>query len=281
MKPILLLVVLLVGAGNLCAQTDAKKARKPETARERYEALIKEYQSAQSEWSKAYEKAKTDEERSKLRYPSASQYADRFLAIANDQPADPAALDALVWVATQCRDSKEQETSLDLLLKDHLQSTNLGAVASALIYARPGKAESWLRAVLKDSPHREVKACAAYSLGRQLLSEAGYAESLRKDPKSERGWLDKAVTARLLETGPEALRAEAEKLFEDIAANYSDVKIYKRTMADSAKSELFELRNLAIGKVAPDIIGADVDGKKFKLSDYRGKVVAIDFWGDW
>ncbi len=42
-----------------------------------------------------------------------------------------------------------------------------------------------------------------------------------------------------------------------------------------------ELQNLTIGKVAPEIEGVDVDGKKFKLSDYRGKVVVLDFWGDW
>ena len=39
--------------------------------------------------------------------------------------------------------------------------------------------------------------------------------------------------------------------------------------------------DLAIGKVAPEISGVDVDGRKFKLSDYRGKVVVLDFWGDW
>ena len=39
--------------------------------------------------------------------------------------------------------------------------------------------------------------------------------------------------------------------------------------------------DLAIGKVAPDIEGDDLDGKKFKLSDYRGKVVVLDFWGNW
>ena len=44
---------------------------------------------------------------------------------------------------------------------------------------------------------------------------------------------------------------------------------------------MFEIRNLAIGKVAPDIAGEDVEGVRFKLSDYRGKVVVIDFWGDW
>ncbi|MDP6424698.1 MAG: redoxin domain-containing protein [Planctomycetota bacterium] len=32
---------------------------------------------------------------------------------------------------------------------------------------------------------------------------------------------------------------------------------------------------------APDIVGKDIDGHTFKLSDYRGKVVVLDFWGDW
>jgi hypothetical protein len=36
-----------------------------------------------------------------------------------------------------------------------------------------------------------------------------------------------------------------------------------------------------VGQPAPEIAGRDVDGKSFKLSDYRGKVVALDFWGFW
>ncbi len=32
---------------------------------------------------------------------------------------------------------------------------------------------------------------------------------------------------------------------------------------------------------APDIDGTDADGKRFRLSEYRGKVVVLDFWGDW
>lgn len=36
-----------------------------------------------------------------------------------------------------------------------------------------------------------------------------------------------------------------------------------------------------INQPAPDIVGEDVDGKEFRLSDYRGKVVMVDFWGDW
>jgi predicted Zn finger-like uncharacterized protein len=38
---------------------------------------------------------------------------------------------------------------------------------------------------------------------------------------------------------------------------------------------------LNIGDTAPEIDGDDIDGKDFKLSDYRGKVVMLDFWGHW
>jgi predicted Zn finger-like uncharacterized protein len=38
---------------------------------------------------------------------------------------------------------------------------------------------------------------------------------------------------------------------------------------------------LAVGNVAMEIDGEDIDGKPFKLSDYRGKVVVLDFWGNW
>jgi cytochrome oxidase Cu insertion factor (SCO1/SenC/PrrC family) len=36
-----------------------------------------------------------------------------------------------------------------------------------------------------------------------------------------------------------------------------------------------------VGQLAPEIEGVDIDGQRFKLSDYRGKVVVLDFWGNW
>jgi hypothetical protein len=36
-----------------------------------------------------------------------------------------------------------------------------------------------------------------------------------------------------------------------------------------------------INQYALEITGKDTDGVPFKLSDYRGKVVVLDFWGDW
>lgn len=35
------------------------------------------------------------------------------------------------------------------------------------------------------------------------------------------------------------------------------------------------------GKPAREVSGSDADGKPFQLSDYRGKVVLLDFWASW
>jgi hypothetical protein len=286
MKKILLTLLLLAPAlGGFSAQSEsAELHQKPSDAQHRFEALVKEYQSAQSDFSKAYSKAKTDAEREKIHYPSAENYAGRFLSLAREFPEDRAALEALVWIATNCRRGEEHETSLELLLKDHIRSTNLGRVAQSLIYSQNEKAEDWLRTVLEETPHHEVKGEAAYSLGRFLRSRAEYARQLQKEGERRNdleSWLGKSAVEKLARTSPDEIQIEAEKLFETVATKYSDVKAYRGSLADAAHGELYEIRSLAIGKVAPEIEGKDVERKKIKLSDYRGKVVVIDFWGDW
>lgn len=54
-----------------------------------------------------------------------------------------------------------------------------------------------------------------------------------------------------------------------------------KSLRGLAESLLYEAENLEPGLQAPEIEGEDLDGVKFKLSDYRGKVVLLDFWGDW
>jgi cytochrome oxidase Cu insertion factor (SCO1/SenC/PrrC family) len=36
-----------------------------------------------------------------------------------------------------------------------------------------------------------------------------------------------------------------------------------------------------VGDTAPEIKGTNINGKAMKLSDFRGKVVLLDFFGDW
>ncbi len=72
--------------------------------------------------------------------------------------------------------------------------------------------------------------------------------------------------------------AEANKLaaMRAVSERYPTTKSGKR-----AGGFVFQKERLQIGMVAPDIIGADVDGNPMKLSDFRGKATVIDFWGFW
>jgi hypothetical protein len=235
-----------------------KKAEAAQSPAERYKALDKEFNDAQQEFFKVYQEAKTDEEKQKLldeKYPRPDRYAARFLKLAEEHPNDPAAVDALVWVGTRSNPADRQK-ALDTLLKDHIQSDKLGTVCQTLSYAADG--ETPLRAILEKSPHHAVQGTAGFNLA-QLLKR-----------RADRGGANDPATVK-----------EAEGLFERVVEKYADVKHFRGTLADAARGELFEMRNLAVGKVVPEIEGEDIDGVKFKLSDYRGKVVLIDFWGHW
>ena len=54
-----------------------------------------------------------------------------------------------------------------------------------------------------------------------------------------------------------------------------------RTLGVIASGELFAQRSLGVGKIAPEIEGTDHEGKGFKLSEFRGKVVVVTFSGNW
>ena len=70
-----------------------------------------------------------------------------------------------------------------------------------------------------------------------------------------------------------------EAVFEQAALKYGDVKLpFGGTVGENANMELFAIRHLAVGKEAAEIEGPDQNGVRFKLSDYRGKVVLLYFW---
>jgi hypothetical protein len=142
-----------------------------------------------------------------------------------------------------------------------------------------------MRTVLEKSTHRDAQGVAALSLAQYLKNMAEAAQQMKDQPELVQrveSMYGKDRAKQMLETGPEGFAKEAESLFERVESKYADVKhSYKGTLGDSAKAELFEIRNLAIGKSAPEIEGEDIQGQKFKLSDYKGKVVVLDFWGNW
>ena len=77
---------------------------------------------------------------------------------------------------------------------------------------------------------------------------------------------------------PKFNEAEVLALLKRCTGDFKDVKIEQEgepdtTVAELAEPVVFEIEHLTVGKAAADISGTDLDGKAFKLSDYRGKVV--------
>ncbi len=64
--------------------------------------------------------------------------------------------------------------------------------------------------------------------------------------------------------------------FKLVTGTTTDLKLMAR-----AKGKIYEYENLSVGCEALEISGTDLDGVSFKLSDYRGKIVFLDFWGNW
>ena len=128
----------------------------------------------------------------------------------------------------------------------------------------------FLRAVSQRNPDRIARGQAFLGLGRITLGKSLY-DDYRKIGD------------------PDALRSEAERLFEIVAHEYADCPDLRplgprrasKTLGEAARDELFELRELAVGKVAPDIVGQDIDEQPLKLSELRGKVVVLNFWASW
>ncbi|MEM7454085.1 MAG: TlpA disulfide reductase family protein [Planctomycetota bacterium] len=68
---------------------------------------------------------------------------------------------------------------------------------------------------------------------------------------------------------------------QQLDRSFGDLEYDGRTYSEHVAELTYFFENLAVGRQAPAISGEDVDGALFQLSDYRGKVVMLRFWGHW
>lgn len=211
-------------------------------------------------------------------------FAKRFLEFGEQHSQDPAGIDALLWVVQNVRGRPETDRALDLLAQRHIKSEKLGPACNSIANSRSLFAEKLLRAVLRDNPHERVRAQACYALAALLDVEAGIVEQLTGQPELAPRVLQYygADYGRHLSSLTSAsLEKEREQVYQQLLESFSDVELQGETMGKVAQRMLFRIRNLSIGRLAPEIEGEDTHGKPFKLSDFRGKVVMLTFWGHW
>jgi thiol-disulfide isomerase/thioredoxin len=194
----------------------------------------------------------------------------------------------------------------------------LGFFASAKCREAKGLAHLALAQYLE---HKSVMAGRARGLkGRQTITHVGVIGEDGKifDVKQDQPDGEYAYFLHLQQCDAVYLRGESERLYQEVIADNSDVPYItahgrrleallkqpepkwngepltkegrraieerlarRKTLGQVAEARLDDLHNLAVGKVAPEIKGAGIDGKPLALSGYRGKVVAVVFWGTW
>jgi RNA polymerase sigma factor (sigma-70 family) len=258
--------------------------------------LQKEQDAATQAALAQHRSATTDAERKAIQdryFATSARFAARALKIARDHAEDPAALEALELALRTTSGGfggatgKVRDEALDLVRAQFLRSPDLTRVLYQVAHQYTDPAYDLLGTIAEESPNRTVRGRAALLLAEGLADQAEHARLLRalpdllKDPEL----LGKAeMLGKLSKADPDALDRKAEAWYARVRDEYAGVKRYDTDPAllgEVAERGLFAVRHLGIGKTAPDIEGEDLDGKRFKLSDYRGRVVVLIFCGQW
>jgi len=252
------------------------------------EDIIDEYDEAMAAFYKAYEAADTDEARNEVYssgYPNPAEYGERLMAVVDKAPAHEASLTAIVWMMQNVRSDENKADFLAVLLEHHSESDKIGGVCGSLSRDTSEDSEAFLRKLLAVTKSHDVTGQASYALAGVLGSRLSLNQTISKlsgeDLERYVGYYGEEAMEFCKNIDVEAVSAERKALLVKVRDEFGDVATRRGTLGKSAGAELFEMERLQIGMVAPEIQGDDLDGIDFKLSDYRGQVVFLDFWGDW
>jgi hypothetical protein len=280
---------VLVALLSLAVVRGSHGQDQPATPAEQYKALLKQYQTASGGG------ALTDAERMQFIgrvYQRRSALALQMVELAEKHPNDPIAEDALLqavwhvnttpWPVEVVGQDQARARALSLLERRHVQSPRLGPACQRMSHGFCQEYETFIRAVLAQNPHRDVQALACLSLAHFLNNRRQRLDLIKDQPALAKEFADlfgQEYLADLQRRDRTLDLGEAERLLERSVKEHGQVKLADGgTAGERAKAELYELRHLCVGQHAPDVEGEDQDGKRFKLSDYRGKVVLLDFW---
>lgn len=311
---------------------EPNKQAKGEPAKE-FAAIQKDWAEAQQAFMKAYQGAKTNEERTQVlreKRPQPKAYAERCLKLAESHPDSPVAVEALGWVIANGRNTAEVQKAMPLMKDKLAKITDLGQlqkilsklpaygfgdlasqiaekarknldqpqapallmwVASATLYGggNPQTAKLYNKTVdllvehFADRPELAPLPNMLRQDDDPPWAEKHLRRLIEKNPSERIKGQARFALAMVLKNKDEASQPEAEKLLQAAIDDLSKRQggFAEQQQLAEAKKELQDMKLRGIGKPAPEINGEDLEGKQFKLSDYKGKVVLLDFWGNW
>ena len=253
LRPVLAAALLLTSPTFAVAGSDALVVvqQDPQKA---YKKLAKDFAKAMSEWQSELQKKIKEARAAGERVPRSAyrQPTKEFIDAAQEYAQEYAGKDAAVpFLGFILKNASSERNTVKWAVKalatDHAESAQIGEIVDYLpkVSRMAGRqAMSLLNDVADNHADKDTRAKALLARSRQLAAR------------------------------------------DDSAGAVADLQLVKELtkdadLLDEANEALVEVQKLAIGSVAPEIEGVDVEGVAFKLSDYRGKVVLLDFWGFW
>ena len=212
-----------------------------------------------------------------------NEYIDALGEVIERDPTSDAARQAAIWTIQVGREAGV-ERAANVLSQHHLLQT-----PSAALTPLPFEvAQSMLEQQAESHTDEAVRAKAHLALAnRHLLIETaarGAADVFALPEKDHEvaalfcGGLPMVTFAR--EMDPDAAHAAAVKALDSLRSS-GGKDLLSAEEAKQATLLFTRHLDLGVGSVAPEIVGVNLDGEAMRLSDFKGKVVLLDFWGDW
>jgi peroxiredoxin len=238
-----------------------------------------------------------------------------LLDLADEDLRDPAASAALLWVVeegsalfdtcaygAESPNTKLMGRALRALRENFMDDPRIGSICLELARIPSPLRDEFFAQVINHSKSREARGRACLALAEYLEMKRGVAcalagpidESFRKRLEFE--IYNREYFAHLVHCDLDALSAESEVFLQWTIEDYGDIdyvrnvantsfgrryahldSVARKKLADVAQSHL----GTCVGKPCKEIDGCDADGKAFRLSDYRGKVIVLTFSGNW
>lgn len=227
--------------------------------RDQFQEIIKDYQTAQRPLIAEFQNAKTEEEKEAViaKLPAlAKPFGEKAVKLASDNPKDPAAIQCLMFALQAAQNEQAGQKLLEMQSDPKVLARTCMQLASA---ATNPAAEKFLKSAMAQSKDKTVQGSACLALAQMM-----FAKSDTADIKS----------APMLSKAAEDFAVRASK-------DYGDVEGVQGKIGEQAERILFQIRNLGVGKKAPEVVSRDLAEKETKLSALKGKVVILDIWATW
>lgn len=246
------LVALSVGVG-----ADEKKPSALKEAMARFEAAKKEREADLAKAPAQFKKELADELKEFIVIET-----DNLFDAAAEEAESPEAFDIFAQMLVKAVDKDKAKKARLLIVQHHLTKPHVKKALPALASAGDDNVEGLLKIVAEKNEDKECQAVATLMVG--MMAQAS-AKMSNGDDKQEKV-------------------KKATEWFTKAKEKYADVKYQGSTVGKIAVGRLAALKvagNLEVGKPVPEIVGEGIDGKTFKLSETKGKVVMLSFWATW